>query len=292
MDRLTMGVHFMGFSADTCRRLAAWLEEGGSPDTGWQVVPVEQADVCCMATDPAIARLFRGTMATALILRPPSEQGRAAVPGARELVVHSGISGCLFDAGRRDCVLRTFHELEAALAPTLTPCVLGEILVKDHARLTRGEVFHVQHRDQLIAVVDASTQRVGLSPRAAPREARRAQWHRRPPGAACIPAGFVVRAPWELRWDFAVRTQCRLLPATYRRKAIHLRPVSQAQIDRMSVGHLQLVSHLRSGPAPLRQICSRLSLPVRPTERLLGALYVAGAISTDPADARDGPAAA
>jgi hypothetical protein len=46
MDRLTMGVHFMGFSADTCRRLAAWLEEGGSPDTGWQVVPVEQADVC------------------------------------------------------------------------------------------------------------------------------------------------------------------------------------------------------------------------------------------------------
>lgn len=286
MDKLLLGVSFLGFSPQACDRFAAWMGAFGRDDCGWRGVEPQRADVWCVNAD-AIEdrgaaglnirhRQADGTLQGLDLHRAP---GLLAVSSERFTAVSGAV---LFDAQRQASVVAAFRTLESRLGMLRCDYSLGCSLAWHQEEVAAGGVYQLLYHSRLMAVVDLSRRLAGFPLTATPGDLLRAEWTRRPMGAGVAPASFVRRSTEDLLWTYAVRTTLDILPTRYRRKPIYFCQMPRMAIEKLEPAHIRLMAALRSGPMLIGDLAKRVAAPEQQVGRWLAALHTAGAISVNP----------
>ena len=286
MDKLLLGVSFLGFAPKVCDQFATWMSAFGRDDCGWRVVAPDRADVWCVNANAIEDRGSAG-----LNIRHYNADGTAKgldlrrAPGL--LAVGSeqfnAIPGAvLFDPERQASVIAAFRTLESRFSMLRCDYALGCSLVWHAEEMAAGGVYQLLYHSRLVAVVDLKRNAAGFPLTAVPADLLRAEWARRPLGAGVAPDSFVRRMPWELVWTYAVRTTLDILPTRYRRKPIYFCQMPRVAIEQLEPAHIRLMVALRSGPMLLADLSKRVGAPEHQVARCLAALHAAGAVSTNP----------
>jgi len=286
MDKLLLGVSFLGFTPKACDQFTGWMGAFGRDDCGWQIVAPERADVWCVNADAIEDRGAAG-----LTIRHRHPDGRAdgmdlrRAPGLLAVSSErfSALPGAvLFDPERQASVIAAFRTLESRLGMLRCDYALGCSLVWHQEEMAAGGVYQLLYHSRLVAVIDLSRRTAGFPLTALPTDLLRAEWVRRPLSAGIAPDSFVRRVPWELMWVYASRTTLDILPTRYRRRPIHFSQMPRIAIEQMEPAHIRLLVALRSGPMLLGDLATRLAAPEKQVARWLAALHAAGAVSTSP----------
>jgi hypothetical protein len=286
MDKLLLGVSFLGFAPRVGEQFATWMGAFGRDDCAWRVVEPQRADVWCVNAD---AVEDRG--ATGLIVRHRQADGTLQgldlhrAPGL--LAVSSerftAVAGAVhFDAQRQASVVAAFRTLESRLGMLRCDYALGCSLAWHHEEIAAGGVYQLLYHSRLMAVVDLSRRLAGFPLTATPGDLLRAEWIRRPMGAGVAPDSFVRRSTGDLLWTYAVRTTLDILPARYRRKPIYFCQMPRMAIEKLDPAHIRLMAALRSGPMLLGDLAKRVAAPEQQVTRWLAALHTAGAVGVNP----------
>jgi hypothetical protein len=158
-------------------------------------------------------------------------------------------------------------------------------LVERESQLTPGGVYHVACAERLLAVVDRRGD-VGVLPLASLLDFEEAAWHSRPISARYIPECFERISMSMLMWQYALRSQRDLLPQRYRHDVIHYRRPPKLEQRVVSDGHLRLLRELSGAPGRFDDLRERTGAAEAQLARDLAALYLVGAITTNPRRAR------
>jgi len=286
MDKLLLGVSFLGFGATACNQFVTWMGSFGRDDCDWQVVGPQRADVWCVNADAiedrgAAGLSIRhgnadGTLEGLDLRRAP---GLLAVSSERFTAVAGAV---LFEAGRQASVIAAFRTLESRLGMLRCDYALGCSLAWHQEEVAAGGVYQLIYHSRLMAVVDLRRRVAGFPLTATPGDLLRAEWTRRPAGAGIAPDSFVRRATADLVWTYAVRTRLDILPTRYRRKPIYFCQMPRIAIEQLDPAHIRVMAALRCGPMLLDDLAKRVAAPEHQVCRWLAALHTAGAVSVTP----------
>jgi hypothetical protein len=180
------------------------------------------------------------------------------------------------DRAQQRAVLGRFA---AWLQPLIAQFALASAVVEQYAALGGGS-FQLLSGGRLIAVVNMRGD-VGVRPSAAVLEFQDALW-RRVPEPADIPAGFARASMSQLMWEFAMRTRRDMLPPRYRTAMLYFRRPPRLPNRLLKDSHLLLMRELAAGPSTLRELCRRTGLDEAAAVHGLAALYLVGAITSNP----------
>lgn len=286
MDKLLLGVSFLGFAPRVCAQFTTWMGAFGRDDCDWQVVDPQRADVWCVN-----AQAVEDRGAAGLNVRHRHSDGQLKGLDLRKapglLAVSSEhfaatAGAVLFDAGRQGSVVAAFRTLESRLGLLRCDYALGCSLAWHQEEVAGGGVYQLLYHSRLMAVVDLRRGMAAYPLTATPADLLRAEWTRRPHGAGVAPDSFVRRATADLVWTYAVRTTLDILPTRYRRKPIYFCRMPRMPIEQLDPAHIRLMAALRAGPMVLADLAQRLGAPERQVCRLLAALHAAGAVSVNP----------
>jgi hypothetical protein len=286
MDKILLGVSFLGFAPKTCDQFATWMRAFGRDDCDWQVVPPQRADVWCVNAD---AMEDRG--AGGLNIRHHHADGTLASLDLRHapglLAISCGqfnaVSGAvLFDAQRQASVIAAFRTLESRLGMLRCDYALGCSMAWHQEEVATNGVYQLLYHSRLMAVIDLKRRIAGFPLTATPGDLLRAEWTRRPLGAGVVPDSFVRRSTSELIWTYAARTTLDILPTRYRRKPIYFCQMPRLAIELLDPAHIRLLAALRTGPMLLGDLAKRLAASEQQVCRWLAALHSAGAVNTTP----------
>ncbi len=286
MDKLLLGVSFLGFSPRACDQLTTWIGAFGRDDCGWRVMEPQRADVWCINADVVEDRGAAG-----LNVRHRLADGQLQgldlrhAPGL--LAVSSehftaAAGAVLFDAHRQASVVAAFRTLESRLGMLRCDYALGCSLAWHQEEVASGGVYQLLYHSRLTAVVDLRRGMAAFPLTATPGDLLRAEWTRRPLGAGVAPDSFVRRATGDLVWTYAVRTTLDILPTRYRRRPIFFCRMPRMPIEQLDPAHIRLMAALRSGPMVLADLAARLGATEKQVGHWLAALHAAGAVSVDP----------
>lgn len=188
---------------------------------------------------------------------------------------------CVFDAASEPSVHETLARFEKWLQPVRVRFALGALLLARDSEGRRG-TYHVSHRGTLLAALDFQQGVAAISPRAHPPDLWEASWVSRPPSAGMTPPGFKSCSITELAWGYVRRTDRDMLPARYRTEAIYYRHVPRVPMRWLRDSQLMLLRELSAGPATLRTLAERSSVPAPQLAHDLACLYYAGSVTTSP----------
>ncbi len=286
MDKLLLGVSFLGFAQGTCDQFATWMGAFGRDDCGWRVAQPQRADVWCVN-----AEAIEDRGAAGLSIRHRHADGTLEgldmrrAPGllAVSSLQFQAIPGVVyFEAGRQASVIAAFRTLESRLGMLRCDYALGCSLVWHREEVDAGGVYQLIYHSRLMAVVDLRRNMAGFPLTATPEDLLRAEWTRRPAGAGVAPDSFVRRSTTDLIWTYAVRTSLDILPTRYRRHPIHFSQMPRMAIEQLDPSHIRVMAALRSGPMLLDDLAKRLGAPLQQVCHWLAALHCAGAVSVAP----------
>ncbi|MBP6406297.1 MAG: hypothetical protein KA335_11630 [Ramlibacter sp.] len=286
MDKLLLGVSFLGFGSKACNQFATWMGAFGRDDCDWEVVAPQRADVWCVNADVVEDRGAAGLNvrhrladATVEALDLRRAPGLLAVSSEQFNAVAGAV---LFDPGRQASVVAAFRTLESRLGMLRCDYALGCSLAWHQEEVAAGGVYQLIYHSRLMAVVDLRRRVAGFPLTATPGDLLRAEWIRRPTGAGVAPDSFVRRATGDLIWTYAVRTRLDILPTRYRRKPVHFCQMPRIAIEQLEPAHIRLLAALRSGPMLLNDLAKRLAAPEPQVCRWLAALHAVEAVSVAP----------
>lgn len=286
MDKLLLGVSFLGFAPKTSEQFATWMGAFGRDDCAWRVVEPQRADVWCVNADAVEDRgaaglnvRHRQADGTLLGLDLHRAPGLLAVSSERFTAVAGAVH---FDAQRQASVVAAFRTLESRLGMLRCDYALGCSLAWHQEEMAAGGVYQLLYYSRLMAVVDLSRRLAGFPLTATPGDLLRAEWTRRPLGAGVAPDSFVRRSTGDLLWTYAVRTTLDILPARYRRRPIHFCQMPRMAIEKLDPAHIRLMAALRSGPMLLSDLAKRVAASEQQVSRWLAALHTAGAVGVNP----------
>lgn len=174
----------------------------------------------------------------------------------------------------------------AWLRPVVAQFSLASCII-DHAGALGAGTFEVMQGSILIAVVDMRGD-VGVLPTAGPTDFEEALWRRVPDGNARIPEHFARVSMSQLMWNFSMRTRRELLPAHYRTGMLYFRRPPRLPQNWLQDSHLLLLRELASGCGTLVELHQRTGLSQAHVARDLAALYLVGAITSNPKRAAAG----
>ena len=286
MDKLLLGVSFLGFAPRMCDQFATWMGAFGRDDCGWRVADPQRADVWCVNADAIEDRGAAG-----LNIRHRQADGSLQgldlhrAPGLLAISSEqfTAVSGAvLFDAQRQASVVAAFRTLESRLGMLRCDYALGCSLAWHQEEVAAGGVYQLLYHSRLMAVVDLGRRLAGFPLTATPGDLLRAEWTRRPMGAGVAPDSFVRRSTGDLLWTYAARTTLDILPTRYRRKPIYFCQMPRMAIEKLDPAHIRLMAALRSGPMLLGDLAKRVAAPEQQVARWLAALHTAGAVSVNP----------
>lgn len=184
----------------------------------------------------------------------------------------------LEDRGRAVAVLQQFGSL---LQGTLSQFALASSMSEHQPTLASGS-WEVLRGADLLAVVDLKLG-TGVLPGATPADFDGATWCIRDHGAVTIPQGYVRATVSQLMWQYAQRTERDLLPAHYRSHRLYFRRPPRIAQRQLKDAHLLLMRELVAGPGMhFDELQQSTGLGQTALARFLSALYVVGAITSNP----------
>lgn len=286
MDKLLLGVSFLGFAPRACEQLTLWTGAFGREDCGWRQVEPQRADVWCVNSQ---AIEDRGAAGLNVLQRRPDGHsqgwdlrrapGLLAVSSEQFTAVPGAV---LFDPDRQASVVAAFRTLESRLGMLRCDYALGCSLNWHQEEVASGGVYQLLHHSRLTAVIDLRRGMAAFPLTVTPGDLLRAEWTRRPHGAGVPPQSFVRRATGDLIWTYAARTTLDILPTRYRRRPIHFCRMPRMPIEQLDPAHIRLMAALRSGPMMLADLARRLGAPEQQVCQSLAALHAVGAVSASP----------
>ncbi|MFP5466821.1 MAG: hypothetical protein ACLGG8_04740 [Gammaproteobacteria bacterium] len=289
MEHPVLRLGLLGFSDSAFERLRRWTERDATGWPVWRLGDPHLADAW-LIDGSAVEVVDRDAL---LIAHPLNSAVRLTLnraevdrPLAFALPLPQGFASAEAFNGNDEASLRQrLQRFEAWLRPLRSQFVLGEQLV---ARLAgyQGDVVHVMHDGQLLAVIDFPRWRCGMLIPARPVDLAAAEWVRRPALANDIPSTFLKLRLHQVMWTYAVRTRRDILPARYREQIIHLRRVPQLPPRWFDPVHLLIMQELSSQPGTLRALQERTGLDEALLASRMAALYYGAALTTDADSAR------
>lgn len=186
-----------------------------------------------------------------------------------------------FEADSTRCVAAILEKFEAWLRPLIAQFCLASWIIEQESVLGRGGVHHLLANGALIAVVNMRGE-IGVLPTAGPVDFENASLHRVPSPDNAIPDHLVRSSLSQLMWQFAVRTTCDLLPKRYLTGLVFYRRPPRLPHRMLTDLHLLLLRELAGGPGRFETLQQRTGLGAAALAHELAALYLVGAITTDP----------
>lgn len=193
-----------------------------------------------------------------------------------------------FDLNSDASVRAVLQQFEGWLRPLRAQFALGAQIIERESTLKAG-VYHVSHKNTLLAVIDLQEWRAGMSPTARPVDFDDAVWEKRPAMASAAPERFVRCSLTQLMWTYAQRTGRDVLPARYRAGMIYFRRSPRVPLRLLQDSHLLVLRELSTAPGTFDTLLERTGLSAAKLGRHLASLYFAGSItSSSGRAARDG----
>lgn len=274
-----------GFSAEQQERLAQWLPNAVSGVLSWQLSKFSDADAWWVHGG-RVQRLADGTLRVASgipagrsVHLNPAEVDRPmafSIP----LATRDFEPVYRFELESEASMNKLLARFEAWLRPMAAQFCLASHVIENEAALGSG-VYHVSTGGTLLAVVDLQGE-VGVLPTAGPMDFETAIWAHRPHSAGAIPEGFVRASLSQLMWQYAVRTSRDVLPRRYRSGKLYFRRPPRLPQRMLRDSHLLLMRELVAEPATFEELAQRSQLGERQLARDLAALYLVGAITSNP----------
>jgi hypothetical protein len=272
-----------GFSLEQQDRLDTLLQQASS--SSWQIGRFADADAWCV------------NGAHVQVLPDSTIRIASGEPGGRSLHldlrdVDRPVAFALPLASRRFEPLCTFHadslasvgavldKFEAWVRPLIAQFYLASRILEQESVLGRG-IHHVSADGVLIGVVDMRGE-TGVLPTAGAMDFENAMWERFPASAGRIPEHFVRSSLAHLMWQYAVRTSRDVLPERYRTGLLYFRRPPRLPPRFMTDAHLLLLRELACAPGDFEALQQRTGLGGAALARDLAALYLVGAITSNP----------
>jgi hypothetical protein len=290
VEQPVLGLGLLGFSESVGKRLQAWASDVPAGWPRWRACDPHLADAWMIAGD-AVEVLGRDEV----VIHHPREGGerlslnRAEVdrPLAFSTPLPEGFASAeFFDAEQEASVRQRLQRFEAWLRPLRVQFVLGSQWARRMGQYAAGDVVHVTHEGQRLAVIDIARWQAALLIPARPIDLELAQWTHGPHLASEVPPAFMRLSLYRVMWSYAVRSELDVLPRRYRERLIHLRRVPRLPARWFDECHLFLMREILARPSSYEQLLRRTSWDDKDLSRHLGALYHAGALTTDPDSAR------
>ncbi|WBY00809.1 hypothetical protein PE066_15250 [Ramlibacter tataouinensis] len=273
-----------GFSLQQQEELARLLERASPGGIAWEFSRLGEAD----------ALWIHGGRTQ--ILAEGTVRVGSAVPGGRSVHIHlpdvdrpvafalpvpRNLDAPLsFDPQQPATVRALLGRLENGLRPTIAQFCLASQVLEQESALGSG-VYHVNAASGLlVAVVDLRGD-VGVLPSATPLELENAMWtpHLR---ADAMPAHFSRASLSQLMWQYALRTRRDVLPRRYRSDLLYFRRPPRLSQRTLSDAHLLLLRELACAPGRFAELQQRTGLGEARLAQDLAALYLVGAITSNP----------
>jgi hypothetical protein len=279
----------LGFGVDKATRLAQWVARSEPGWPIWRISSPDKADAWCINGE-AIAGANEGGWLTVNTYWPKQPQiSLDPVQTERPIALAEPLPDGLEAAERvnvenENQVRITLQRFEAWLRPLRTQFALGAALLANQRSLG-ANVYHLKVKHTLVAVIDLVHLRVGVSPTSRPIDMEEASWEKRPQAAADIPAAFIRITLAQLMWTYAMRSERDTLPERYRTQKIYQRGLSGVPVKWLQDEQLMLMSELKAASATLDELVLRTGLLPSELTRYLSALYFAGMVTTNQANA-------
>lgn len=274
-----------GFSAEQQERLALWLPQAVSGTLSWQPSKFADADAWWVHGG-RVQQLADGTLRVASGI----PAGRSVQLNMSEIDRPMAFSIPLaprdfepvyrFEADSEASMNKVLARFEAWLRPLAAQFCLASHIIENETALGSG-VYHVSTGGTLLAVVDLQGE-VGVLPTAGPVDFENAIWSHRPSAAGAIPEGFVKASLSQLMWQYAVRTARDVLPRRYRTGKLYFRRPPRLPQRLLRDNHLLLMRELVAASASFDELRERTGLTDKQLAHDLAALYLVGAITSNP----------
>jgi hypothetical protein len=280
----TLRIGLAGFSLEQQEALRHMLQRENAARQSWEFVKPEDADALCingartqLLTD-GMLRIASGVPSGRSVLIDPAGLNR---PAAFALPVpHNFPKYLTFELEPHSMGL-ALRELEILLRPQIAQFCLASQILEQEAALGSG-VYHVSRADgTTIAVVDLRGD-VGVLTSASALDFDEALWTPRPRTSEPMPQHFFRCSLSQLMWQYAMRTTRDILPARYRTEMLYFRRSPRLPQRLLADAHLLLLRELASEPGNFSDLQGRTQLAAEELAVDLAALYVVGAITSNP----------
>jgi hypothetical protein len=177
--------------------------------------------------------------------------------------------------------VQVLHQFGHWMQVTLAQFCVASSIADNQPTLGAGS-WEVLRQGELVAVVDLKLG-AAVDPQAGPADFDNVSWCVRGHGSVMIPAGWPRASVSQLMWQYAQRTQRDLLPPHYRTKPLFFRRPPRLAQRQLKDAHLLLMRELVAQPGMTFQALQQATgLGDLPLARCLSALYVVGAITSNP----------
>lgn len=191
---------------------------------------------------------------------------------------------CTFDPQSRSSVSEVLDRFDQWLRGVRSQFVLGGQIIRRGTELRHG-IFHLNHRGNLLAVLDFRKGRAFLAPQLDPDDLAVANWERRPLGAGEAPPSFLEMTTAQLAWAYVRRSEHNMLPPAYCSEIIYYRRAPRVPPRCLRDSQLMLLRELAAAPGTLDSLARRTHLSRARVEHDLSCLFYASAITTTRAKA-------
>lgn len=273
-----------GFSTQQEEELAALLTRASPGGMAWELARLGEADAILIHGSRTqvlsegtvrIASGVAGGRSVHINLPDVDRPVAFALPLPRNLP-----QGLSFELQDPASVRGLLGRLENWMRPTIAQFCLASQILEQESALGSG-VYHVNAASGLLlAVVDLRGD-VGVLPAAAPLELENAMWTPQP-NASAIPGHFSRTSLSQLMWQYALRTRRDTLPRRYRTGLLYFRRPPRLPQRMLSDAHLLLLRELAVAPARFAELQQRTGLGEERLAQDLAALYLVGAITSNP----------
>lgn len=274
-----------GFTAEQQQLARAAVEAPTSPLATWVLGPLAEADAWwvngarTLPMSDGTLRVGSGAPAGYSLQLHLADVDRP-LAFSRPLPAPPFEAAYAFELTDRHQCVGILDRFTAWLRPMLAQFSLASCIIEHHAALGGG-CFEVLLNGLLIAVVDMRGD-VGVLPTAGPGDLEEAMWRRAAAPRPEIPEHFARISMSQLMWAFAMRTQRDVLPPHYRSGLIYYRRPPRLQQRALRDSHLLVLRELATGSGTLDELGLRTGMSEPELVRDLGALYLVGAITSNP----------
>ncbi|CAA9423951.1 MAG: hypothetical protein AVDCRST_MAG51-2238 [uncultured Ramlibacter sp.] len=281
----TLRVALAGFTQEQQDRLAVMLPAVSAMGLAWEFGKVGEADAFWI-NGARTQLLADGTLRIA-----------SGIPAGRSIQINldevdrpvafatplprSFEPAFTFDAARQDSVAKVVERMEQLLKPLVAQfCLASQILEQEGALRARN--YHVTGAmGELVAVVNFQGE-VGVLPTATPLDFDGSMWKVQPVEAGNVPDHFTRTTLSQLMWQYVLRSKRDVLPRRYRTEMLYFRRAPRVPQRMVSDSHLLVLRELAAEPGRFTDLQQRTGLLAPHLARDLAALYLVGAVTSNP----------
>jgi hypothetical protein len=275
-----------GFTLDQQERLRQSVGRDNRTRLVWELARINEADVFMVngARTQLLAdgtlRVASGVPAGRSVQFALAELDRPVAFGL-PLAPRNFAPDLQFDPASLDSVAAVLTRLEALLAPLIAQFCLASQIIEQESALGGGIYNVTSESGGLLAVVNLRGQ-VAVLASASPEDFDGAMWTLQPNDRAPIPDHLSRTSLSHLMWQYALRTTRDVLPQRYHTDLLYFRRPPRLPQRALSDAHLLMLRELAYSPATFSDLQQRTGLVGADLARTLSALYLVGAITSNP----------